>query len=213
MAKQASSPAPRVKPLKRPRQARARFTVQAIFDAYVRIWQRDGWNKLTTRKVALETGVAVGTLYDYFPSKEALHSGYVRHCIEQLIARVDEQVVAPDDMPWRARIQRLIRLLCGQESPAWFHPDMMDLEPRIADSRLQQRAYDELLGLWQRVIDACDDLAPVAPETVEALHLAVWGGRRYGLLVRLDAKRMARWAAEMERLCIALMEHDPPHRS
>ena len=65
------------RPLKRPRQARARFTVQAIYDAFVRIWQRDGWQRLTTRNVALETGISVGTLYDYFPSKTALLSGYV----------------------------------------------------------------------------------------------------------------------------------------
>ena len=65
------------KPLKRPTQGRAKMTVQAIFDTYVRIWQRDGWERVTTRAVALEAGVAVGTLYDYFPSKQALHSGLV----------------------------------------------------------------------------------------------------------------------------------------
>lgn len=208
MRKPTSSLAPRAKPLKRPTQARARFTVQAIFDAYVRIWQRDGWEKLTTRKVALETGIAVGTLYDYFPSKEALHSGYVRHCIEQLIARVDEQVVVPGNVPWQKRIRLLIQLLCGQETPAWFHPDMMDLEPRVADPRLQQRAYSELLAMWHRVFDACEDLQPLSDETVEALHLAVWGGRRYGLLVRLEEARMKGWAYAMERLCLALIERD-----
>ncbi|MAB24373.1 MAG: TetR family transcriptional regulator, partial [Pseudomonadales bacterium] len=62
---------PRPKPLKRPTQSRAKATVQAIFDTYVRIWQRDGWERLTTRAIALEAGVAVGTLYDYFPSKQA----------------------------------------------------------------------------------------------------------------------------------------------
>lgn len=79
----------RAKPLKRPTQARAKVTVQAIFDTYVRIWQRDGWQRLTTRAIALEAGVAVGTLYDYFPSKHALHSGYVRHCIEALLERIE----------------------------------------------------------------------------------------------------------------------------
>lgn len=208
MRKPSSSLAPRTKPLKRPTQARARFTVQAIFDAYVRIWQRDGWEGLTTRKVALETGIAVGTLYDYFPSKEALHSGYVRHCIERLIARVDEQVVAPVAMPWQARIRHLIQLLCGQETPAWFHPDMLNLEPRVADPRLQQRAYGELLAMWHRVFEACGDLLPVSGDTIEALHLAVWGGRRYGLLVRLDDARMKAWADAMERLCLSLIEND-----
>ena len=81
-------PETKPKPLKRPTQARAKATVQAIFDAFVRIWQRDGWARLTTRAVALEAGIAVGTLYDYFPSKTALQSGYVRHCIEHLIRAV-----------------------------------------------------------------------------------------------------------------------------
>lgn len=196
---------PRNKPLKRPRQARARFTVQAIFDAYVRIWQREGWERLTTRAVALETGIAIGTLYDYFPSKEALHSGYVRHCIERLIERVEERVVQPADLDWQQRVSLLVHLLCGQDrnDSAWFHPDMLKLEPRVADQKHQRRAYDELLAMWHRVIAACRDL-PDKPseETVEALHLAVWGGRRYGLLVRLDEGRTAQWAAEMTHLCL-----------
>ena len=44
------------KPRKRPTQARAVFTVQAIYDAFVRIWRQHGWAGVTTRAVALETG-------------------------------------------------------------------------------------------------------------------------------------------------------------
>lgn len=103
----------RTKPLKRPRQARARFTVQAIYDAYVRIWQREGWDQLTTRKVALETGVAVGTFYEYFPSKEALHSGYVRHCIEHMLQQIRERVIEPEQLTWQQRVRGLVRHLAG----------------------------------------------------------------------------------------------------
>ncbi|MFW5824214.1 MAG: TetR/AcrR family transcriptional regulator [Marinobacter sp.] len=196
---------PRTRPLKRPRQARAKFTVQAIYDAYVRIWQRDGWDQLTTRKVALETGIAVGTLYDYFPSKEALHSGYVRHCIEQMLERIETRVVAPTDLCWRQRIQGLIRNLAGLEADnrTWFPPVMMQLEPRVADLRHQRRAYDELLEIWHRVFDVCTDLNPrPSADTIEALHLAVWGGRRYALQVELDEARCRAWASAMERLCL-----------
>lgn len=194
----------RYKPRKRPTQARARMTVQAIFDSYVRIWQRDGWEKLTTRAVALEAGVAIGTLYDYFPSKEALHSAYVRHCIETLIQTVDEKVVQPDDLSWRERLHLLIQLLSGVQQLSWFHPDMMELEPMVAEHKHQQRAYAELLAMWRRVFDACNDL-PQQPDDnlVEALHLAVWGGRRYAMQVRLDEEHMRQWAAEMELLCVA----------
>lgn len=199
-------PVTRSQPLKRPTQARAHFTVQAIFDTYVRIWQRDGWAGLTTRAVALEAGVAVGTLYDYFPSKEALHSGYVRHCIERLIQAVDVQVVEPPTLSWQQRIHLLIQILSGmqREELSWFHPDMMELEPLITEQKYQLRAYDEFLAMWQRVMNACTDL-PQQPDNslVEALHLAVWGGRRYTMQLRLDEQRMRAWAAEMEAICVA----------
>jgi hypothetical protein len=32
--------------------ARAKLTVQAVDDAFVRIWRRDAWAKLTTRAVS-----------------------------------------------------------------------------------------------------------------------------------------------------------------
>ena len=200
---------PRHKPLKRPTQARAKFTVQAIYEAFVRIWQRDGWERLTTRAVALEAGVAVGTFYDYFPSKTALYSGYVRHCIESLVQAVDEQAVQPGDLGWQQRIHRLVRLVCGVDRSvnAWFHHDMLALEPGIAEPKHQRRAYDELAAMWQRVFDACTDLPQQpSPGTIEALHLAVWGGRRYAMLVQLDHDRMQAWAGEVEQLCHAVIQ-------
>ncbi|MBA1277814.1 TetR/AcrR family transcriptional regulator [Stutzerimonas stutzeri] len=195
---------PSAKPLKRPIQARAKFTVQAIYDSYVRIWQRDGWSRLTTRAVALEAGVAIGTLYDYFPSKQALHSGYVRYCIEQLLDAIDEHAVKPAAIGWPVRIQRLVRLLAGVEPHLpWFHPDMLELEALVAEPKHQRRVYEDLLGAWHRVIDAATDL-PVRPDaaTLEALHLSVWGGRRYAMLVQLEPERINEWVGCMEQLCL-----------
>lgn len=204
MATRPSNPKP--KPLKRPTQARAKATVQAIFDAFVRIWQRDGWARLTTRAVALEAGIAVGTLYDYFPSKVALQSGYVRHCMEGMMRAVDDEAVQPAGLSWQERIHRLIQILCGldRRQLSWFHPDMLLLEPQVAEPKHQRRAHEELAATWQRVLDACTDL-PRRPEPglAEALHLAVWGGRRYAMLVGLDDAAMRRFADEMERACIA----------
>lgn len=182
--------------------------MQAIFDAFVRIWQRDGWQRITTRAVALETGIAVGTLYDYFPNKTALHSGYVRYCIESLIQQVEEQAVLPEKLPWQMRIHRLIQLTCGADRSAlpWFHPDMLDLEPSIAEMKHQQRAYEELKLMWLRVLHACTDLPErPADASIESLHLAVWGGRRYALLLQMDEQHMRAWAEDMERLCLALL--------
>jgi len=194
------------KPLKRPSQARARFTVQAIYDAFVRIWRRDGWQKLTTRAVALETGISVGTLYEYFPNKLALLSGYVRHGLEALVQAIEREAVQPAGLDWQQRVQQLVRLVCGVDAPElpWFHPDMLTLEAQIAEAKHHRRAYDELLAAWQRVLQACTDLPAQPPsETLRALHLAVWGGRRYALLLQLDETQAREWAAQMQRICVA----------
>jgi AcrR family transcriptional regulator len=55
---------------KRPTQARAQRSVEAIFEATAQIVDNEGLDSLTTNKIAARAGVSVGTLYQYFPSKE-----------------------------------------------------------------------------------------------------------------------------------------------
>jgi AcrR family transcriptional regulator len=205
--------APLAKPLKRPSQARAQFTVQAIYDAFVRIWERDGWAKLTTRAVALETGISVGTLYDYFPNKQALLSGYVRHCIDALLARVHSEVVQASTLPWRERVRRLVQLSCGVAAPGLphFDHDMLMLESQIAEPKHHRRVYEELVAAWQAALAACTDL-PQQPDPahLRSLVLAAWGGRRYLLLVEPGDITSADWVAQMESICVAALNPSPP---
>src|SRR5687767_7904108 len=55
-----------------PRHSRARATVDAIIVAAARILADHGYAGLTTNKVAQRAGVSVGSLYQYFPSKESI---------------------------------------------------------------------------------------------------------------------------------------------
>lgn len=57
---------------KRPKQDRARATVEAIIEATTRILEADGLEALTTNRVAEVAGVSIGSLYQYFPNKQAL---------------------------------------------------------------------------------------------------------------------------------------------
>jgi AcrR family transcriptional regulator len=60
---------------KRPVQARATQTVDAIVEACIDVLLAQGIEGLTTTRVASGAGVSVGTLYQYFPHKQALIGG------------------------------------------------------------------------------------------------------------------------------------------
>ncbi len=55
-----------------PRQQRAQASCAAIFSATERILQRDGLAGLSTNRIAEQAGVSIGTLYQYFPHKQAV---------------------------------------------------------------------------------------------------------------------------------------------
>ena len=56
---------------RQPRQARSRDTVDVLLEAAARVFRREGW-RATTNRIAAEAGVSVGSLYEYFPNKQAL---------------------------------------------------------------------------------------------------------------------------------------------
>ena len=57
---------------RRPKQARAQVTVDSILEAAVQVLERSGAAGLNTNSVAERAGVSIGTLYQYFPDKEAI---------------------------------------------------------------------------------------------------------------------------------------------
>jgi len=70
---------------KKPKQRRSRATVEAILEATARILVADGYDKASTNRIAEVAGVSVGSLYQYFPSKESLVMALCeRHCEEML---------------------------------------------------------------------------------------------------------------------------------
>jgi AcrR family transcriptional regulator len=64
--------APVVAPRKLPVQARSTQLVADILEAAIRVLRRDGAQRFTTIRVAEEAGVSVGSLYQYFPNKQAI---------------------------------------------------------------------------------------------------------------------------------------------
>ncbi len=78
---------------RKPRQARAVATYEAILEGAARVFKREGWDA-TTNRIAEEAGVGIGSVYEYFPNKQALivalaerHVDVAQATLEPLLAR------------------------------------------------------------------------------------------------------------------------------
>jgi AcrR family transcriptional regulator len=70
-------------PRKSASQERSRSTVDALLEATTRILIKEGYDRASTNRIAEVAGVSIGSLYQYFPSKEALVAAVVdRHTQE-----------------------------------------------------------------------------------------------------------------------------------
>ncbi|WP_432239789.1 TetR/AcrR family transcriptional regulator [Herbaspirillum robiniae] len=99
---------------KQPVQDRAQRTIETIFDATAQIVDEQGEAQLTTNRIAERAGFSIGTLYQYFPTKEAIllaliHRGR-RRVMDEMQAALARQVAAgvPPQQIVRERIRMLI---------------------------------------------------------------------------------------------------------
>jgi AcrR family transcriptional regulator len=103
----ASSPGVAVAPVRAPKRGRPRTMEpearrQAILDAALLVFAEHGFEAARLDDVAARAGVAKGTLYLYFQSKDALFEGLVRTAVAPIIARMSELAAAPDIPPMLA---------------------------------------------------------------------------------------------------------------
>jgi AcrR family transcriptional regulator len=95
-----------------PKQRRARRTVDAVLDAVVRVLKREGFNAITTNRVAEVAGVSIGSLYQYFPDKGAIFAALHQRHIDEIDRLVEttlvEHAASSLDELMRAMIEAMV---------------------------------------------------------------------------------------------------------
>lgn len=82
----------RLEPRKPPVQKRSRATVTEILSAAAQVFEAYGYASGTTNRIAERAGVSIGTLYQYFPSKEAIAVAMLERHIAETNQRLHEWV-------------------------------------------------------------------------------------------------------------------------
>lgn len=167
-------------PRKSAKQRRSQETVAAILEAAAQVFQEGSYDKGTTDRIAERAGVSIGTLYQYFPDKDAILNVLFERHVEKVFAflsdlteHLREKAMSLDEV-----IRHLVRAVAEhQEEDGKLHRAAAEIEaipPGLAE---RSRAFHARLRAKMK------DLMQASPEIrVKNLDCA-----SYLVLVMVDA--------------------------
>lgn len=175
---------PETSPRKRAIQARSRATVDVILKATARVLIAEGYDRASTNKVAARAGVSIGSLYQYFPSKEALVAALLERHLEEMGQVLRAAFPRLATAPIEQAAEEVVRLMVAAHSvdPA-LHRVFVEQVPRIGQLERIQGFEQEMTALVRAyleprrdalVVDDLDMAAFIVVGVVESLtHAAV----------------------------------------
>jgi len=101
---------------KTPRQGRSQATVEAIVEAAARILETTGPAGFNTNAIARLAGVSVGSLYQYFPGKQALIAELSRRNAEAALSGLVDVAAHTAGQPTLARLRAFVRFAIAQQA-------------------------------------------------------------------------------------------------
>lgn len=100
---------PPLSPRRSPRQARSLATREALLDAAAQILSRHGLAGFTTNAVAARAGASIGSLYQYFPNKDALMVALIERGQARQLAALEAAIAAAPPTGLADLIRALVR--------------------------------------------------------------------------------------------------------
>jgi len=100
------------KSARKPSQERAKATTAAILEAAARIIEREGLGRtFGTNRIAREAGVSIGSLYEYFESKDAIVGALCRLHVGRIRDLIDSAFVELRDAPTPLAVDHFVDAL------------------------------------------------------------------------------------------------------
>lgn len=108
-----------VNPRKRPVQQRSWRTLEAILEAATRILEEQGIAGFNTNAIADRAGVGVASVYEYFPSKEAIAAELILRAHLTLAGILRDSLVETEGLPFENAVRSMIRsvVACDHARP------------------------------------------------------------------------------------------------
>jgi AcrR family transcriptional regulator len=152
-------------PRKLASQERSRLTVDALLEATARILMKEGYDRASTNKIAAVAGVSIGSLYQYFPSKEALVAGVIDRHTQKLSQVIRNALVRVAARPIEVAAREFVSVaIDAHRINPKLHGVLSEQIPRIGRleniEAIQREAYVLVRGYLEAHRDEIDVADP-----------------------------------------------------
>jgi AcrR family transcriptional regulator len=191
----------RLQPRRKPRQARSQATVEVILGAAARVFARTGYAATTTNHIAAKAGVSIGSLYEYFPSKDAILVALTERHVEEAEVELGRVLLElRDSRPTLdVTIERLVRTMVELHArDPGLHRVLFEEAPLPA--KLRRHVADletQMAGAVARLL-ARHGLSAHDAATAAAMAVQVAEGLTHRLVLHDVATSGTGWRAAVE---------------
>jgi AcrR family transcriptional regulator len=178
-------------PRRRPVQARSMATVETLLSAVAQILVAGGYEGATTNHIARRAGVSVGSLYQYFPNKEALLRELLSRHLARRRSAIAEALAGPASMAPVDAVRRMLRGVfeAHRVEPALYRALAEHGDPDEVDAH--ERAVEALLARYLR--GRAGALRPSDPDLAARVLVRAVSG-----LLRTSTRGDPGWAERVE---------------
>jgi AcrR family transcriptional regulator len=135
---------------KSPTQDRARITVEALLDATEKLLVAEGYDKASTNRIAAKAGVSVGSLYQYFDSKDALVRAVGERHHDEVMGVLASAAADVVGKPLDEMVEAIIGAMCDAHAVnPELHRVLSEQIPReVIASKVEEDGASFLLALF-----------------------------------------------------------------
>ncbi|HLW03926.1 MAG TPA: TetR/AcrR family transcriptional regulator [Ktedonobacterales bacterium] len=154
---------------RQPKQARSQQRVDHLLNAAAQVFEEVGYAAATTNAIAAHAGVSIGSLYQFFPNKEAMMDALVKRYLDEL-----QQVVfvREERLPITSRVGRVIDQL------ARFHESHAGFRALFLDANVEHRIQSVLIQLTESIIE---QYFPTLDANLRRQTATIWLGITRGI--------------------------------
>ena len=155
-------PAPSTR--RRPRQARARHTAQALQDAFVRLLVERGYAAITIREIVMVAGTGLGSFYEYFASKEDLARVSLHLRTKALLLALRAVAASHGGRPLAEVVEAVVgaQIEAHRGQPAEWGAHYL-LERHYSGAEAYRKMYERFVDAWASAIGSAAGLPSDTP--------------------------------------------------